>query len=86
MEKDEVIKALKDGITDGEKLLFEFFNEMSGSFVTCLFKTIMSADSFNLSRLAKGFPEEVKAVMRYRNEPGYWESLQSRIYRSYNKR
>jgi len=63
-------------MTEGERHLCEYEAEMSGSFFTCLFKAMFKADLNNLDRLAKGFPEEVDALHRYRNEDGYWDKLQ----------
>jgi len=36
-------------------------------FTALLVRLIVKADSVNLERLRKGFPEEVEAVIRYRN-------------------
>jgi len=63
-------------MNEGERKLCEWQYEMTGSFYTTLFKAMSSADSFNLARLAIGFPEEVNSLQRFRNEEGYWESLQ----------
>jgi hypothetical protein len=51
----------------------------SGSFMTNLFKTIMSADLENMRKLSLGFPNEVEVVYRYQNEEGYWQKLQEKI-------
>ena len=63
-------------MNEGERKLCEWQYELSGSFYSSLFKTMSCADSMNLSRLEMGFPEEVEAFKRFRNESGYWESLQ----------
>ena len=44
-----------------------FMKETSGSFMTNLFKTIMSADLENIRKLSLGFPNEVDVVHRYQN-------------------
>jgi len=63
-------------LNEGEKRLFEFMNNMSGSFYNHLFQAMFKADRTNLSKLELSFPEEVKAVKRYQNENGYWDKLQ----------
>ncbi len=62
------------------ELEFVFFMRgTSGSFMTNLFKTIMSADMGNQIKLSLGFPNEVEVVHRYQNEEGYWQKLQEKI-------
>jgi hypothetical protein len=62
------------------ELEFMFFMKgTSGSFMTNLFKTIMSADLENMRKLSLGFPNEVEVVHRYQNEEGYWQKLQEKI-------
>ena len=62
------------------ELEFMFFMKgTSGSFMTNLFKTIMSADIGNQLKLSLGFPNEVEVVRRYQNEDGYWQALQKRL-------
>jgi hypothetical protein len=56
-----------------------FMKGTSGSFMTNLFKTIMSADLENMRKLSLGFPNEVEVVHRYQNEEGYWQKLQEKI-------
>jgi hypothetical protein len=62
------------------ELEFMFFMKgTSGSFMTNLFKTIMSADIQNQFKLSLGFPNEVEVVHKYKNEDGYWETLQEKL-------
>ena len=62
------------------ELEFMFFMRgTSGSFMTNLFNTIMSADIQNQFKLSLGFPNEVEVVRRYKNEDGYWQQLQEKI-------
>jgi hypothetical protein len=62
------------------ELEFMFFMKgTSGSFMTSLFKTIMSADMGNQVKLSLGFPNEVEVVRRYQNEDGYWQELQKKL-------
>jgi hypothetical protein len=62
------------------ELEFVFFMRgTSGSFMTNLFKTIMSADITNQKKLSIGFPNEVEVVRRYQNEDGYWQKLQKQF-------
>ena len=62
------------------ELEFVFFMRgTSGSFMTNLFKTIMSADIGNQIKLSLGFPNEVEVVRRYQLEEGYWQNLQKKL-------
>jgi len=62
------------------ELEFMFFMKgTSGSFMTNLFKTIMSADMENQFKLSLGFPNEVEVVRRYQLEDGYWQKLQEKL-------
>ena len=62
------------------ELEFVFFMRgTSGSFMTNLFKTIMSADMGNQMKLSLGFPNEVEVVRRYQLEEGYWQNLQKKL-------
>jgi len=56
-----------------------FMKGTSGSFMTNLFKTIMSADLENMRKLSLGFPNEVEVVHRYQNEEGYWQKLEKKL-------
>jgi hypothetical protein len=56
-----------------------FMRGTSGSFMTNLFKTIMSADMGNQIKLSLGFPNEVEVVRRYQLEEGYWQNLQKKL-------
>jgi len=77
-EKKETVKELKDELTQGEKLLVEYFREITGSFYTAFFNAALKADMYNLSRLEVGFPEEIHAVKRYKLEDDYWKSIESK--------
>ncbi len=61
----------------GERKLCEFKHGMSGSFYRSLFETIFLADNVNSYALQKGFKQEVDAVLKYRNETGYWDKLEN---------
>ena len=65
-----------------EKVEIEFVYFMrgtSGSFISNLFKTKMSADLENMRKLSLGFPNEVDVVHRYQNEEGYWQKLEKKL-------
>ena len=62
------------------ELEFYFFMRgTSGSFMTNLFKTIMSSDISNQMKLSLSFPNEVEVVKRYQTEDGYWQELQKKL-------
>ena len=74
------------GKIDSTELEFYFFMKgQSGSFMTNLFKTIMSADFGNQYKLSFGFPDEVRVVQSYNNEDGYWQSLQDKFEKKVNE-
>jgi len=74
----EDCKAKKLLINKGEKLFVEFQLGMNGSFYTSFFRAAMVADTINSHKLYEGFPEEIEAVRKFKNEDGYWEELQER--------
>ena len=45
---------------------------------TSFFRAAMVADTINSHKLYEGFPEEIEAVRKFKNEDGYWEELQER--------
>lgn len=49
-----------------------------GDFERALWSALGVADSSNLRALGKGFPEEVEALNRYRNERDYFDNLRER--------
>lgn len=63
-------------MNESEKKLMFYRHSMEGSFYTALFDAIYKADNQNKEKLRKGFPEEVEAVSRVQNEPGYIEDLE----------
>ena len=50
-----------------------------GSFMEALLDAATNADPPNLQRLGKGWPELAEAIRRWRNEPGYAESLREKF-------
>jgi|LakMenEpi03Aug12_release.lakeMendotaPanAssembly.Ray.scaffolds.fasta_scaffold929023_2 hypothetical protein len=56
---------------------------LSGTFMDLLIKTMFRADSENLMKLSKGYPELVNVVFRYQNESGYWQDLTQRWNKEY---
>ncbi len=62
-------------LNEGVRHLFEFHNNMSGSFYGKLLDAMMSADSYNLQKFKFSFPEEAEAVYRFKNEDDYWEKV-----------
>ena len=58
---------------------FFFMKGTAGSFMSNLFRTIMSADISNQMKLSLSFPNEVDVVRRYQTEDGYWQELQKKL-------
>ena len=67
------------GITQGEAHLWEWRHESGGSFMRTIFRAIGRADPENRAKLAKAFPEEVEAFMKFNTVPGYMDELDGRI-------
>ena len=66
-------------ITIAERRLYDWQYDLSGSFFKGLFDCISRADSKNLVKLSLGYPEEVKAVINYKNKEGYWKDVKRRM-------
>lgn len=62
-------------ITPDEEELIQWQYKELGGFKAALWLAIARADTGNLARLAVGFPQEVAAYARFRDEPGYWEDV-----------
>lgn len=65
--------------TEAEMELYYWQYDRTGSFLKYLFNAISVADTVNRARLKMSYPNEVEAVWRYKNEPGYWENLEQRM-------
>lgn len=72
--------------SEAEQQLYFFIDNTTGSFMTNLFKCIMSADIHNQAKLAKGFPEHVEVAYKHMNSPGYWENLEQRMQKSFKEK
>ena len=59
----------------GEERLVEFQFGSASGFFRLLFQAIGRADDDNRTRLGMGFPEEVEAYNRFKEEDGYWPKL-----------
>ena len=61
-----------DKLSKGERFIFEWQYRIAGSFGKALAEAMALADDSNLEKFRKGFPEEVEALLKYRNEKGWW--------------
>ena len=59
----------------GEERLIEFHYGYASGFTKALFILIGKSDDSNHELLAKGFPEEIAAYIRFKTEDGYWQKL-----------
>jgi len=66
-------------VSEAEYELYYWQFSDGDNFSTRLFQAISKADTSNLNKLAKGFPEEVAVYRRYANDDGYWDDVQKRI-------
>lgn len=77
---ESLVNSLNDTEpSEAEQQFYFFIHNTTGSFMTNLFKCIMSADVYNQAKLAKAFPEHVEAARKYMQSPGYWENLTQRV-------
>ena len=75
--RDETEQEFK--LTNADYELYAWAMGGKSSFMNNLFQAMSKADTVNLSRLSRGFPEEVDAYRRYTREAGYWDSVRNRI-------
>ena len=64
-----------DSLTEEEQFIIKWKYNLLGDFKTALIHAITHADSDNIEKLALGFPKEVSAYKRYREESGWWEAV-----------
>ncbi len=69
-----------DKLNQGERHLFDWQFGYAGGFVLSLFVVIGVADSGNLERLRRGFPEEIQAYQSFASKPGWWQDIESRLF------
>ena len=69
---------MAEGFSRAERRLCDWQYQRSGSFFTKLFDAMTKADNINLGRLGEGFPEEVAAFRRFRDEKDYWSGIETR--------
>jgi len=62
-----------------EKFIYDWQHDMLGGFSSNLMAAIMAADSYNLHRLAAGFPTEVNGYIQFTRVEGWWESVQEKV-------
>ena len=65
-------------LTKGEMFIWEWQYRTHGSYHDGLAKLLSIADTGNYKRLAKGFPEEAKAMDNFHHTKGWWEDVQDR--------
>lgn len=70
-------------MNEGERRLIHYQQGLMdpNSFYGSLMRAIFKADLRNLAKLSQGFPDEVKAVRRWRTKDGYAEKLREEYER-----
>ena len=63
----------------GEEFIYFWQYNLLGSFSTNLANTIACADTKNLEKLRKGFPEEVEAMQNFHHKKGWWEEVEKKF-------
>jgi len=85
MEKIKKEKsAIFPDLTEGEAFIYRWQYRMLGDFSTALIIAIQRADDRNLDRLARGFPVEVNAYLKYRNIEGWWQEVERKGKLNFN--
>ena len=67
-------------LTRGEQFVLDYMMGTVGHFFKAIGDAAQHADGRNLARLREAFPDEVDALMCYRNEEGWAQALQVKIY------
>jgi hypothetical protein len=70
--------AHKD-LTKGERFIWDWQHDRSGSFMALLGSAIAKADVGNRHKLSLGFPDEVEAMNRFQNEEGWWTEVEKKV-------
>lgn len=70
-----------ESYTAAERAALKWQYNFYGGFYTALFEAIMRADSDNLARLYRGFPDEVTAYKLYAQGSDWWDDLQEKYRR-----
>lgn len=70
--------AHKD-LTPGERFIWDWQTDRSGSFMSLLAQAIAKADIGNRYKLSLGFPEEVEAMSNFQNNIGWWEEVEEKV-------
>tara|TARA_Y100000310_G_scaffold338239_1_gene427330 strand:- start:1540 stop:1818 length:279 start_codon:yes stop_codon:yes gene_type:complete len=65
-------------LTKGEMFIWEWQYRSHGSFHETLAKALSIADTGNLKRLSKGFPEEAEAMENFHHKKGWWADVEDR--------
>lgn len=66
------------GLNKGERFVVEWQYGMLGGFMNELAELMCRAKPPNLELLGLGFPDEANAIMRYKNEVGFWEEIKKK--------
>jgi hypothetical protein len=66
----------KENLTEAEILFCKWQYAIIGDFYKTLISAMMRADIHNQAKLAKGFPDLMEVVIRYKTEHDYWYHLQ----------
>jgi len=75
---EEVANAQKE--LKGELFVYNYqYRRLTSDFEGKLAELMFKADSFNLKKLAKAFPEEAKAVQNYYKVEGWWDECQDKV-------
>ena len=64
-------------LTEGEQECVEWqYHMQMGSFKSSLWDAIANAGEINLMLLAKAYPSQIEAYVKFSTEPGWWQKVQ----------
>ena len=66
-------------LTDIEKAVIGWQYKRHGGFFSALWEAIVKADSGNLVRLYRAFPDQVLGYAAYGHNPGWWEDVENKM-------
>jgi len=65
-------------LTKGEMFIWEWQYRTHGHFHTYLAKALSIADTGNLKRLKKAFPDETQAMINFHTKEDWWPGVEDR--------
>jgi len=65
-------------LTEAEQFIYDWQYGRLSKFKETLATLMHTADANNTVKLGKGYPDEMNAILRFRNETLYWDDINKR--------